>query len=93
MKFVKNPARRLRVSLRSSVVLGSLPLLLVGPKHTGVPGYFYATEYNGDLVAITKNPVRTRDEGRGDEAMRRFGRKATEYRPNRRRKEAAKAAA
>lgn len=92
MNFVKNPPRRLRSSLRTAVVLGSLPLLLVGPKYTGVSGYYYATEYNGNLVAITKKPVRTRDEGRGPEALRRYGRKASEYRPKRAKRTVKKAA-
>lgn len=92
MTFVKNPPRRLRSSLRTAVVLGSLPLLLVGPKHSGASGYYYATEYNGDLVAITKKPARTRDEGRGPEALRRYGRKASEYRPKRNRVAVKKAA-
>lgn len=83
MNFVKNPARSLRSHLRLRVALGVLPLLLVGPKHSGAKGYFYATEFGGELVAITKRPVATRDEARGPEAVRRFGRKASEYRPRR----------
>lgn len=82
MQFVKNPPRRQRSFLRMMVVCKALPLFIVGPKHTGLKngGYWYATIHNGLLVAITKRPVGTRDEGRGDEAIHRFGRKASEYR-------------
>lgn len=86
MQIVTNAARSLRTHLRTLVVAGSKPLILVGPKHlpqgyAGRTGYFYATEYNGALVTVSKNPASTRDAGRGDEAVRRFGRKASEYRP------------
>jgi len=81
MQFVAHPPRRLRSHLRRLAQAQALPLLLVGPKHTGIRhGYWYATIYNGLLVAITKKPVATRDEGRGPEALHRFGRKASEYR-------------
>lgn len=83
MTFVKNPPRRLRSALGTKARLGSAKLLLVGPKHSGHDGYFYAVEYNGTLVAISKKPARTRDEGRGPEALHRYGRKASEYRPKR----------
>jgi len=80
MQFIAHPPRRLRSMLRTRTQLQASPLFLVGPKHAGRPGYWYATIYNGNLVAITKKPVATRDEGRGPEALHRFGRKASEYR-------------
>lgn len=92
MTFVKNPPRRLRSALGTKARLGIVPLLLVGPKHSGHPGYYYAVEYNGELVAISKKPARTRDEGRGPEAVHRYGRKASEYRPKRKRAAVRKAA-
>lgn len=88
MQIVTNAARSLRTHLRGLVVAGKLPLILVGPKYlpqgyAGRTGYFYATKHNGSLVTVSKNPASTRDAGRGDEAVRRFGRKASEYRPAR----------
>lgn len=80
MQFTTSTPRHLRSHLRRLVVAQALPLFVVGPKITGRPGYWYATIYGGCLHAITKRPVITRDEGRGPEAVRRFGRKDSEYR-------------
>jgi hypothetical protein len=80
MQFVAHPPRHLRSHLRLFVNAQAMPLFLVGPKVAGRPGYHYATIHNDNLVAISKKPVATRDEGRGPEALRRFGRKANEFR-------------
>ena len=80
MQFTTSTPRRLRAYLRRLAQQQALPLFLVGPKVASRPGHWYATIYGGCLHAITKHPVATRDEGRGKEAVRRFGRKASEYR-------------
>jgi hypothetical protein len=86
MQIVLNLPRAERTHLRNRVVSGELPLLLVGPKHipngyAGKVGYFYCTVVRGKMVGVSKNPVTTRDAGRGEEAKHRFGRPASEYRP------------
>lgn len=84
MEFIANPPRRIRAHCRRLVETDTekkplYPLLVVGPKIAGRPGWWYATVYCDNLVAITNRPVVTRDIALGPEAIRRFGKEATEY--------------
>jgi hypothetical protein len=80
---IPNASRSLRSILRAKVITGALPLLVVGPKqlpsYAGKTGWFFATQYQGDLVTITKKPVATRDKARV-EAVTRYGCKVKELR-------------
>ncbi len=84
-QVIPNASRTVRSFLRSKVVGGELPLLLVGPKqlpsYAGKTGWFFATQYQGNLVTITKKPVSTRDKARV-EAVVRYGCKVKELRAN-----------
>jgi hypothetical protein len=91
-QVIPNAPRTVRSFLRSKVVSGDLPLLVVGPKqlssYAGKTGWFFATQYQGNLVTITKKPVATRDKARV-EAVVRYGRKVKELRTNNAAKKAA----
>jgi hypothetical protein len=76
MSYVHNPSRQLRSHLGLLVSVGALALLLVGPKVSGKTGWWYAAEYQGQMVRIGKHCAATRDEGRSD-ARRRWGHPAS----------------